>query len=560
MNDEADKRCETHDADAIGACGQCGKPICEQCRREFGYFCGESCLNQSLGTVDHASKAKLENSMRSFHLVTRIIKYALLAVFLFLLVGAGWLVWTRFLDPAGNVVWQWNHSFKYERLTLLKSDAKEIVLKIAGEVVAVDPKVGGEIRSAANPKIAGFTRVVKKYSTGVLFVNQDSAAMIGYDGALKWRTNMGGAISDAAAGVSVLMTCVAVEASRKQKEVMGEYVEIVEYDHYLVCVAVVDGRVLGKRKLNKSMSFANNLCVGERCFVFSASEAVNDRFYTVLRVGDLATSKTIWKIKLDAGVGWGPRIIKNSIVFQAGSTLMAFSMDGKSKLWSLPVKGYFLADEMKITNDYLFVSGSETIACVDLKSNKVLWNAKPPFYPESFEYDNGRVFISGTITSKRQSSSSEVKLPKRFKQLQDDDVIKGIVGSGGGFGSKLKYDGVIVCYDAKTGKETWRVNGIRGSLVARAGRVMVVTDTAVTSKMNISNKGKGLSIIRQLDPEDGDVLYKRTNLLGLMKPFMIIDGKLIAVEFERLNSGIGGLSMGGGDDLNCFGLAAIELK
>jgi outer membrane protein assembly factor BamB len=120
----------------------------------------------------------------------------------------------------------------------------------------------------------------------------------------------------------------------------------------------------------------------------------------------------------------------------------------------------------------------------------------------------------------------------------------------------------LVCLDRETGRELWRVANVYGEPCVSDSRVVVYADTATTSMLEMATGGKGVSVVRQFDVDDGGELYSRQSDVGLSFPVLAGD-RLIGVWFERREQGgamNGGFCDSDGTDSGILGVVAFCVK
>jgi outer membrane protein assembly factor BamB len=146
--------CRAHDGKPVGACGGCGNPICLECRKAFGYFCGPACRDaarsrkpteaeEELKAVEKALTAKADA------LMARARRIALVAGAAVALLVALWIV----LAFRGIVAWEARspvHAF----VSAVGTDDGVYAVTSVGKIVSLDPR-SGEVRWAVDPPSGG---------------------------------------------------------------------------------------------------------------------------------------------------------------------------------------------------------------------------------------------------------------------------------------------------------------------------------------------------------------------------------------------------------------------
>ena len=135
--------CPRHeDQPTIGNCIKCGKPICRECRSEFGYFCSAECREQSRGEIDRTAQAERAETMASAGRLFVLVKRILLLVLAVILVGIGWGVWKTWMRPAGKLAWRVDLNCPLSRIQWLDHVCGG-VLRCGGRLAQVAPGATG---------------------------------------------------------------------------------------------------------------------------------------------------------------------------------------------------------------------------------------------------------------------------------------------------------------------------------------------------------------------------------------------------------------------------------
>ncbi len=146
---EGPAACREHKGKPVGKCGGCGQPICLECRKAFGYFCGPACRDAT--RAQHPPETDLEAKAADRALVAKadalLARGRKLLVFAGLGLGALILVWIL-LAMRGRVAWEVTDSARLYESAVASGDAV-YALTGQGKVVSLDPR-SGAVRWAAD--------------------------------------------------------------------------------------------------------------------------------------------------------------------------------------------------------------------------------------------------------------------------------------------------------------------------------------------------------------------------------------------------------------------------
>ena len=225
-----------------------------------------------------------------------------------------------------------------------------------------------------------------------------------------------------------------------------------------------------------------------------------NRVYTISRSGDLYCLSTdngtvIWQVNVsshgarsqDWGYAGSVCVEDDLIILNAGSTGLALNKMNGSVAWKSSGRGGF-ATPVPFTYNrtrYVALFGSGVLNVVEMKSGKLLWsfpwrnsadvNAADPVIFEdkifiSTAYGKGSALLQlrgKNVTTVWESG----EMRNHFSSsLYLDGYIYGIDGDA-------RYnEGSLKCIDVKSGKVIWSQHVGMGSLMAAAGKLIVLTD------------------------------------------------------------------------------------
>ncbi|OGV52286.1 MAG: hypothetical protein A2X49_17135 [Lentisphaerae bacterium GWF2_52_8] len=560
-----DSGCRRHEGqEIIAKCSLCGEAICSSCRKQFGYFCSEGCRNASRSTVDPKAKQELQESIEKSFRVARLVKRVLALVLLLALIVAAYFVWDTFFSSAGTVAWQSKLSFPPGEYTVLDKTDGRLVLRAGTSVLTVDLKTWQTVSSSELKELAGAKKCFDCGAAGFVFVAGEKLLLISREGKLLWQVKIPGELqSVSASGNCAIVSTVPPRKKQDDDEDFDPNKKREWPRSTITMFKLQDGNIGWQRQFGDAEGVESIACGVER-FAYCHYKGDQNGYKYALKCADLKNGSDLWQIGLEGGgASWGPAFLGNALVFMNKQHLCAVSADGKSKLWTLPVDSFWLSPEsIQAHGELLLVDLSKSFVCIDLKAQKVLWQKTPDIEVDSFTCADGRIFMNGYAENKNTSEMLEkVKLPPAFEQLQDQDGLKTGIGS---MEKIIKRESVLLCMDARTGKDLWRVAKMPGVVTAEGKNLVLAGDTALTSKLNMMSltaATKGEMVFKQLNPENGKTLFSKSSLLGLSGPYLIAGGKLIGLEYDREigkmpEEAIVGRTTG----INYTGLAGVTLK
>jgi outer membrane protein assembly factor BamB len=542
-------KCSIHpDQTATGVCGKCNAPICNICIKSRGYFCGQACLDAMIRDIDAAESAAKNKKEKLLKTLGRAAKWTFRLALLALIAWIGWWVWILFFDPAGKVAWQLDKSINAATFHIIDNSSGKLTFINKDTIVTLDAGTGAEVTSCTIPELADYSGgTVQILPDKILLAGKDGLAAVSRQGKVLWKTKFGGeSISQVRAGGSVALLTASHEDenSRKKKEQTQHYYP--EYVRTLVGLSLNDGRILWKKELGRNDYFYN-LCVGDKYFACTASnydEKVKDSYNSlILKVVENESGQDVWQIKLKQRISWGPRFINDSLIFKLEDSLHAVQAGDGKKIWSLQVKGspsrnYLKMDEddgleEERNNSVVYFVNHSDLSAVDLINGKVLWSRKLPDGAGSvISSGGGRLYVRCQEQIKIEGGK-EVKLPPAYEDLKKGDPVMESL-QGVAKGDRFRVEDVILCLDAHTGGDLWKCDNVYGDLVADNLHVVLVRDTALTSRLSVmSASSDGDAVIEQLSLSSGKRMFVRKDAAGVAGPYVICGDKVIGFKYNR---------------------------
>jgi len=118
------------------------------------------------------------------------------------------------------------------------------------------------------------------------------------------------------------------------------------------------------------------------------------------------------------------------------------------------------------------------------------------------------------------------------------------------------YEPYLACFDAATGNELWRQEKVSGAIVAQAGKLLVIRDTAKENFMDLAN----MIMIYQLNPSSGKIIFEKWGKIPVTAPFKIIGKQLIGIEYEKAQDLVTRLSSGDSGFEPYNGIVSFRLR
>jgi outer membrane protein assembly factor BamB len=150
---ESQATCERHPQEAVtSSCVECGKPVCRECAKQFGYHCSQACIEKGRSKVTEQTRQRQRATEAALRKTARLGKLMFLALGSLVAAALLAIVWTLFLDPAGKLRWQWQAPAGQGATRILAADDTGVTVLAGNTVVVLDPATGTEARTFVLPK------------------------------------------------------------------------------------------------------------------------------------------------------------------------------------------------------------------------------------------------------------------------------------------------------------------------------------------------------------------------------------------------------------------------
>lgn len=555
----SDECCERHPELVAGSrCGHCGRGICRECIKEFGYYCSPACLEASKGQITDEDRESAEKAWEELATAAKTGRNIALCIAALLVFAGLVAVWKLFLDPVGKVCWRWEHSADLHTMRILGSRDGEVVVRSGQQIVTLQAKNGKILTESAVEGMGNSFDHIEPVGDGVLLVGASRVAVTRRDGSLAFTSDLPGVSSTWALGPdrkSAFFCVVPTKpAGVKNPKDEGKWL--------ILCLELDNGKEVWRSKELGGTTAVRAIAAGrEKVFIHLAKSTGAFKFEHVFWVLNGRDGAESWRIALPEAPTWGPRAWEDVCLLQLEDEIHAFAAAGK-EIWSVSVPTSYC--EKFLTDGVLLVASTGGTTCIDLATGKELWQTPVAVSEDASVVTPDGVFVLGVVADSAPDSGTDaqVKLPAAYEQ--NKDILKDFGINPGSMAKTQKLSPALLCLDRKTGKERWRTRGVVGELYGDRKRLVLLMDTSKTSMLQMVGGGKGVTVIRQYDPEDGSMLYSRQSELGLSTPRLVAN-RLIGIAYERteqagLLNGMSYESTGAESGNKAWGVVAFAVK
>jgi outer membrane protein assembly factor BamB/endogenous inhibitor of DNA gyrase (YacG/DUF329 family) len=566
--------CKRHeDEPIIGKCVKCGKPICRECRAEFGYFCSPECLNRSRGEIDRAAQAKSARAIADASRLLGVVKLIFLGIALLALAGIGYGAWRAWLRPVGKLAWQVPCSCSFSQLQWLAGPDRTAVLRSGGRLARIAPGATGIVPGAEDADLAQCGEPLADLPDGALYAVGETLLRVA-DGAVAWRHAFAGKVVVAAAAAADAIVVAWQDPAPSGDIDEEDYAAFLKpRPAHLAGMSISDGNILWEKELKDTFGIQHLTAAGSQYLCSFQQVAAGkgpagggeeEGTENIFRMGESATGKDRWQVKTpDFSFGLAPRIVGDLVLFHAGGKLVALGADGRSRRWEMATPDLFDTGQMEIAGDAIFLSLGERLVCVSLADGAVRWERPTPALCEDFTVADDMVYL---LTAEEKKSSDApapppappTALPPSMDDVEDLKDINALIQHSAGAQASGRLESVLLGLDAATGAERWRIARLRGDVVAAEGQVFMVTDGARHyGGLLVLGGGPAVTTVRGLEPRTGRELFARSHPFSMTGPYRILDGNLLGAIYdgEGARGGTFGSAMA---ESTVIGVAAIR--
>jgi len=597
------------------ACTTCGKPICRECTKEFGYYCSAECREESKGQVTEEQKQSREEAEKALETAAKAGKIITICIVVGLVLGAAWLVWKLFLDPSGKIAWQWNRQVDLYAMRILDANQDRVILIADNEVVTLDSDKGTVLSSfplkqdetedddgnwrlralRARFSLAGDASGLHVLEKGFYQLGPDTLERLGPDGnAVFAKEYEEGGIAgfvvspDQAHAFYVATTPVDLDVAKEarttlaaaekefkealkeqgwaedeaprdtpkmaaaRKKIQAAMEDLAQVKRHITALDFASGAERWTKKLRNEVQLPKVAAGNNHLYGLFLTQNEEEGASTVLCALKASDGKRHWQVKLPALPAWGPHVAEGLLLFELLDELHVLTEDGKEKyVIDVPERA---SGNHVVEDGLLLVLGRGAVFCHDLQTGDKLWDLAMSFSRDRLVVGRKRIFAGGYVEEKL--AKKDLKLPPAYKELGKMKELSGVVKQ-----ATTRTVPVVLGLDRKTGAELWRRRNVFGRIMGDDKRLIAVADTANTSFINMATGAKGVTVIRQLNVRNGKNLYERHSEIGFNSP--VLAGKrVVGVAYERQKTAGTLNPFGGGDSdkVKTQGIAAFVVR
>ncbi len=522
--------CPQHDGmPATGKCVRCGQPICRECVAARGYFCSDTCREQTRQSISPAEKQQRVQAEAEERTLIQQARRILLAAAAILVMLAFFLVWRHVLAAPGRIAWQWATAEPQSDLNITAA-ADGRLFVVAGDSLAVlSARNGKLLRQSDLPwEMPAWDTTAMTVDGSIVLHDSEHLLIIGRDGRVTFSY-----VFDR----PVCHLAIAPDLSRAWF-VLPPAFDYAQQKNILPCsiggLDLKTGDRLwqqqpeGDLRVTELLATASHLLVlTSNSFPSSYSDEETESV-TILQALSLTTGKPAWQMKLPQFPEYGPVLADGIILLQVEQRLHGVAVDGR-KLWSIdldPVN----PPACVAAEGLLFLATPGGTECRDVQTGTVLWSADTQLDGQFLRVTDQRILASG-LAAPDAATAGTGPLPPAYDEL--DSVIKEMSGNEGGLAMLLRKP-VCVCLDRASGKTVWTAENVLGELFFDGDRLVECLDSSQGGPLAGLTGGKGFTIVQQYNVKNGARLYRRQLDIGLL-PFGLAAGRLVGVTYDQVD-------------------------
>ncbi len=490
--------------------------------------------------------------------IRMVIKWTFRVAGIIVLVAVCWGVWKFFLDPGGKVAWR--KELPITSFVVMDNSNGKLTFMNGAEVMVLDSEKGEITTRGKIPELEKHPQILHRMDKDrIIFSGSKDLALIDLSGKKHWEKSFEFPVGSVYCGKNIAV--VQTVESIKIKEEDGYPI----YDHHYRAMALnlENGQELWKRGPQKNESFFDQAMAGGNTLIYHEYEKIKEDDKEPVKRGrwsrlfnsrhdsqtlvamDMTSGKPIWRLKLEGETTWGPLIKESNLIFKQRNKLIAIDLAGGNVKWELTVRGNpwrefawgSLFDfgglhepDSTANPNMVYFTTALSMAAVDVAGGKELWNQKFASEPNISEVSD-KFFFIGSVRDKESRPDDNVKLPKDFEQLKNEEPALGLSGATGGPMKKTVRG--VACYSTGTGKQLWQLDQIFGRVIASGDRVVIFWDSADTTTSNMLGSRHGQTVVQQYSAKSGKRLFNKSDKAALSGPYLICGRKLVALTYDR---------------------------
>ncbi len=498
MNEKIE--CERHPGEKVaGKCSQCGRDICRECLKSFGYFCGEECRELTKQKTDKLStdEEKLETEAidrkteRGFKILSYIIIPAVLA-------AVAVIITYKVKNPAGKLQWE----FKPDEDSVLSEPALDgdtlLVGCGDGHIYALDKATGGRKWTfGLGPAKSSVSYITARYSSqvfqGNVYVTADESSLYALDtkdGCPLWKLSCKES-SRREIFFGERCVCFILDFFR---DVSKKGLARLRTASILYCVDVKSGEERWHYDLTRS--YSTNVSVGGDILCLNVFEDGKN----VLRVLDIKTGTEKWRAEIADGAFLKMEAVKRGILLETGESMHFVTPDG-AVAWKRK-----RCSQICLAGGRCLCQNEKNLLCINLADGKHLWQIELPDIARAPVVENDTVFVTALVPKER----AKKKGVPAGQRSPADEIFKE-------FGVKqqeqISYAPVLYALELKTGKKRWMKEKTGGRIFCQGGAVFVVKHSAFFQL--VEQRFMNTSFVKAYRAGDGKLLweYSRSGII-----------------------------------------------
>ncbi len=516
--------CDQHpDQEAVGTCSRCGVDICTECVQRFGYFCSQLCKDESRKSFGNADSGRRRQDGQRMQTLARVLQASVFLIFLAVVGGAAFVVWSKFLHPAGDIVWEAFFKSNTESDAILGINDAGILIRTDNKFVVLDPETGQQ--SASTPIKSPESDPKAKIEPEIVFgTNDTDDGTIAVTNKYIYGIDKSGSLLFAS---SLLRGPSAYAFSEGNTFIAGSY-SIPQDDegwiqsHELFCIDAATGVEVWRKEMKPGLSISNVSAADRFVCSMVAHNGQGKGPRLVLIVLDAGSGALLWYKAFETPPKWGPVIYKQCILYEENDHIRCLDRSGRPA-WAtdtgeehriaLPSTSYPF---VSINKDLMFVKFEGESLCYDADTGRGLWKTSLLVGGANTTVTGNRVFIKGFTVRDDGKTMNLSKMPG-FNQAQD------VVEEFGLDNVQVQNDvELLLCLEKETGEILWQVEQAIGTIIANDDYVVRVM-TSQQKKLSVINRSHPAeTYIFQYNLKNGKLLFSKTH-----KGFDLLGGRIL---------------------------------
>ncbi|MDP8218908.1 MAG: PQQ-binding-like beta-propeller repeat protein [Candidatus Theseobacter exili] len=494
-----DNGCPIHPTSRIvGKCIACGKPVCEECRKLFGYFCSLYCkeltkqvMPKLISDDEKQKKQKWERE------IGKTLHVSISVILVLLGITVAYFVYSMFISSSGKVRWRKSVPMSYGISEPVVSSG--VVQIINGKtLLGLSDKTGEEVWKLDAKMDLKKSIVSLNNRNGLIWGSSGICCYDAVTGEIIWEFMTKARIIKAL--VTRNMQFAFIEEKRKDDS--NEY--------FLTLISTVDGKIIKRRKINFFGRPVRMFVSSNRIFLVSRQSTIYDfvedsvnntgnvnkkqieRIMEIVRykvkkpAADYLKSyiaETLvedWNTKFEGDFSSKIELFDNVIVVRTSNGLYGISENG-NQLWKWPasgIAGYFG------NNKHLFIlAGNGRLIALNILDGSEIWSKDGLLVYPPVAVSGGQIYLNGLIPGKKKKKRDEPSVQlfpysQAFEQFTGKEI-------------GPKPIPCIYVLDEETGELLWKRKGAKGKFLFSGGKVYIAD---IRGTLNLLDAGRLISM------------------------------------------------------------------